>query len=42
MEVGLFSHDEYISAIQEAGLQLVEIYEGPNISMGAFVGRLIK
>ncbi|MFB0557373.1 MAG: class I SAM-dependent methyltransferase [Dehalococcoidia bacterium] len=40
MEVGLFSHDEYISSIQEAGLQLVEIYEGPNISMGAFVGRL--
>lgn len=42
MEVGLFSNDEYISAIQEAGLQLVEIYEGPNISMGAFVGTLIK
>lgn len=42
MEVGLFSRDEYISAIQEAGLQLVEIYEGPNISMGAFVGTLIK
>lgn len=42
MEVGLFSHDDYISAIQDAGLQLVEIYEGSNISMGAFVGRLIK
>ena len=42
MEVGLFSRDEYISAIQEAGLQLLEIYEGPNISMGAFVETLIK
>jgi ubiquinone/menaquinone biosynthesis C-methylase UbiE len=42
MEVGLFSRDDYISAIQEAGLQLAEIYEGPNISMGAFVGRLTE
>ena len=40
MEMGLFSHDEYISAIEEAGLHLIEIYEGPNIRMGAFVGRL--
>lgn len=42
IEVGLFSREEYISAIQEAGLQLVEIYEGPAIKMGAFVGRLPK
>jgi len=42
MEVGLFSRDDYISAIQEAGLQLAEVYEGSNISMGAFVGRLTK
>ena len=42
MEVGLFSRHDYVSAIQEAGLQIAEIYEGPNISMGAFVGRLPK
>jgi len=42
MEMGLFSRDEYISAMEEAGLQLVEIYEGPNIRMGAFVGRLTR
>lgn len=42
MEMGLFSHNEYTSAIEEAGLQLVETYEGRNIRMGAFVGRLTK
>jgi len=42
MEIGLFSHNEYVSAIEEAGLQLVEIYDGPNIRMGAFVGRLTR
>lgn len=42
MEIGLFSQDEYISSMEEAGLELVEIYDGPNIRMGAFVGRLTK
>ena len=40
MELGLFSQEEYLSAIQGAGLELVEIYDGPAIRMGAFVGRL--
>ena len=40
MELGLFSQAEYLSAVQGAGLELVEIYTGPAIRMGAFVGRL--
>lgn len=42
IEVGLFSKDEYLAAIQEAELQLMEIYEGSSIKMGAYVGRLTK
>ncbi|MDP6403232.1 MAG: hypothetical protein QF467_06760 [SAR202 cluster bacterium] len=40
MEVGLFSQEAYISAFQKAGLELVEVYEGVAIKMGAFIGRL--
>ncbi|MFX0092252.1 MAG: class I SAM-dependent DNA methyltransferase [Candidatus Hodarchaeota archaeon] len=42
VEVGLFSQKEYTSAFQEAKIQLVEFYQGREISMSAFVGRLPK
>lgn len=38
MEIGLFSRDEYLSAMTEAGLAIVEEYSGADVRGGAFVG----
>jgi len=40
IEVGLFSKDNYISAIQDSGLEYISFYDGPSIIMGAFICRL--
>ncbi|HNW34529.1 MAG TPA: class I SAM-dependent methyltransferase [Candidatus Ozemobacteraceae bacterium] len=39
MEIGLFSRDEYLSAMNDAGLTVVEEYTGPEVRGGAFIGK---
>ena len=38
-EVGLFSRQQYLDAINNAGLELMEYYHGPDMPMGVFVVR---
>jgi len=39
MEIGLFSRQEYLSAITDAGLTVVEEYKGTDVRGGAYLGK---
>lgn len=39
MEIGLFSRGEYLSAMTEAGLQVVEEYQGTDVRGGAYIAK---
>jgi len=39
MEIGLFTRDEYCSAMADAGLDVVEEYGGADVRGGAYIGR---
>jgi SAM-dependent methyltransferase len=41
MEIGLFSREEYISAMTDAGLKVVEIYTGTDVRGGAYIGKRV-
>lgn len=41
MEIGLFSREEYISAMNDAGLTVVEEYPGTDVRGGAYIGKRI-
>ncbi|MEN6332327.1 MAG: hypothetical protein ABFD57_10095, partial [Smithella sp.] len=41
MEIGLFSRQEYISAMSDAGLKVVEEYTGTDVRGGAYVGKRV-
>jgi hypothetical protein len=38
MEIGLFTREEYISAMSGAGLTVVEEYTGADVRGGAYIG----
>lgn len=42
MEIGLFSRVEYISAMADAGLSVVEEYTGSDVRGGAFIGKRVS
>jgi SAM-dependent methyltransferase len=42
MEIGLFSRQEYLSAMTDAGLKVVEEYSGTDVRGGVFIGKRIK
>jgi len=39
MEIGLFTREEYISAMTGAGLKVVEEYKGNDVRGGAYIGK---
>ena len=39
IDIGLFSHQQYVDAIVNSGMELMEYYRGPDIRMGAFIAR---
>jgi hypothetical protein len=39
MEIGLFSREEYLSAMTDAGLKVVEEYRGTDVRGGAYIGK---
>lgn len=39
MEIGLFSRAEYLSAMSDAGLKIVEEYAGSDVRGGAYIGK---
>jgi len=39
MDIGLFSRQQYLDAIDGAGLELMEYYQGSDIRMNAFIAR---
>jgi len=39
MEIGLFSREEYLSAMADAGLQVVEEYTGTDVRGGVYIGK---
>jgi len=39
MEIGLFSREEYLSAMTGAGLKVVEEYTGADVRGGAYIGK---
>lgn len=41
LEIGLFSRDEYISAMTDAGLKVVEEYRGTDVRGGAYIGKRV-
>ncbi|WP_051309159.1 class I SAM-dependent DNA methyltransferase [Desulfogranum japonicum] len=41
MEIGLFSRQEYLSAMTDAGLKVVEEYTGAKVRGGAYIGKRI-
>lgn len=41
MEIGLFSQGEYLSAMADAGLKVVEEYTGPDVRGGAYIGKRV-
>lgn len=40
MEIGLFSREEYVAAMNDAGLSVVEEFKGKEIRGGGFIGRM--
>lgn len=41
MEIGLFSREEYISAMTDAGLNVTEEYKGIDVRGGAYIGQRV-
>lgn len=41
MEIGLFSREEYMTAMTDAGLAVVEEYKGSDVRGGAYVGKRV-
>lgn len=41
MEIGLFSRQEYVQAMTDAGLEVVEEYRGTDVRGGAYIGKRI-
>lgn len=41
MEIGLFSREEYVSAMTDAGLRVVEEYRGSDVRGGAYIGQRV-
>ncbi len=41
MEIGLFSREEYISAMTDAGLKVVEEYKGTDVRGGAYIAKRV-
>ena len=41
MEIGLFSREEYVSAMTDAGLKVVEEYTGTDVRGGAYIGKRV-
>lgn len=41
MEIGLFTRAEYISAMTDAGLKVVEKYTGTDVRGGAYIGKRV-
>lgn len=41
MEIGLFTRAEYISAMTDAGLKVVEQYTGTDVRGGAYIGKRV-
>nr|WP_320049989.1 class I SAM-dependent methyltransferase [uncultured Desulfuromonas sp.] len=41
MEIGLFSRQDYISAMTDAGLTLVEEFSGSDVRGGAYIGKRV-
>lgn len=41
LEIGLFSREEYISAMTDAGLEVVEEYKGTDVRGGAYCGQRV-
>ncbi len=41
MEIGLFSREEYISAMTDAGLNVTEEYKGGDVRGGAYIGKRV-
>ena len=41
MEIGLFSREEYMAAMTDAGLKVVEEYKGSDVRGGAYIGKLL-
>lgn len=41
IEIGLFSRDEYQSAMIDAGLEVVEAYTGTDVRGGAYIGKRV-
>ena len=42
MEIGLFSREEYLSAMTDAGLKVVEKYTGTDVRGGAYIGKRVQ
>ena len=41
MEIGLFSREEYRSAMTDAGMKVVEEYKGTDVRGGAYIGKKV-
>jgi len=41
MEIGLFSREDYLSAMTDAGLKVVEEYTGTDVRGGAYIGKRV-
>lgn len=41
MEIGLFSREEHLASMSEAGLQIVEEYTGSDVRGGAYIGKRV-
>jgi len=41
VEIGLFSRQEYLSAMTDTGLKVVEEYTGPDVRGGAYIGKRV-
>ncbi|EXJ11072.1 class I SAM-dependent DNA methyltransferase [Imhoffiella purpurea] len=39
IEIGLFSHEEYLSSMSDSGLEVIEEYGGNDVRGGAFIGK---
>jgi len=42
MEIGLFSRQEYLSAMKDAGLKVIEEYTGTDVRGGAYIGKRMQ
>lgn len=42
MEIGLFSRQEYLSAMKDAGMKVIEEYTGTDVRGGAYIGKKMQ